>query len=127
MQNFQFELFLEQNNAMFNHCPTPDCKFVFEWDGDKENQQFKCKFCDKTYCIMCRVDWHEGLNCKEYRELNGYPPEDRAFYKYIKGTQFKQCPKCQFWVEKSSGCDHMTCRCKYEFCYKCGGKYRACA
>lgn len=24
------------------------------------------------------------------------------------------------------GCDHMTCRCKYEFCYKCGGKYREC-
>lgn len=20
----------------------------------------------------------------------------------------------------------MTCRCKYEFCYKCGGKYREC-
>ena len=20
----------------------------------------------------------------------------------------------------------MTCRCKYEFCYKCGGKYRSC-
>ena len=24
------------------------------------------------------------------------------------------------------GCDHMVCRCKYEFCYKCGGKYPDC-
>ncbi|CAI2367338.1 unnamed protein product [Moneuplotes crassus] len=123
---FQLELFLEQNNEMFNHCPTPDCEFVFEWDGDKENQQFKCSICHKNYCIMCRVEWHDGLNCQEYRELNGYPPEDRAFYKFIKGAQFKQCPQCKYWVEKSSGCDHMTCRCRYEFCYRCGGKYQAC-
>ena len=35
---FQFELFIEQNNKMFSNCPTPDCGFVFEWDGDRENQ-----------------------------------------------------------------------------------------
>jgi ariadne-1 len=112
---FQFELCIEQNNEMFNHCPTADCPFVFAWDGDKENQRFQCGICNKTYCIMCRVDWHEDMNCQEYRELNGYPPEDRLFIKFIKGTQFKQCPKCKFWVEKSSGCDHMTCRCRFEF------------
>jgi hypothetical protein len=26
-------------------------------------------------------------------------------------------------VEKTSGCDHMTCRCGYQFCYICGGKW----
>ena len=103
LQKFQFELFIEQNNMMFNHCPTADCKFIFEWNGDKENQMFKCELCKKTYCILCRVEWHEGLSCKEYRELNGYPPEDSAFFKFIKGTNFKQCPFCQFWVEKSQG------------------------
>ena len=126
LQKFQLELFLEQNNKIFNHCPTPDWKFVFEWNGNKENQKFKCSICDKTYCIMCRIEWHEGLSCKEYRELNGYPVEDRLFMKFIKGTSFKQCPNWKFWVEKSRGCDHMTCRCKYEFCYVCGGKYRHC-
>lgn len=35
------------------------------------------------------------------------------------------------WSMKSviidfKGCDHMTCRCKYEFCYKCGGIYGKC-
>lgn len=44
----------------------------------------------------------------------------------MKGQKYKQCPNCKFWVSKNEGCDHMTCRCKYEFCYKCGGKYKAC-
>jgi hypothetical protein len=127
MVEFQFKLFVEQNNDMFNQCPTADCPFIFQWDGDKENQRFDCKICNKQYCIMCRVEWHEGMTCSEYRELNGYPPEDRLFYKFIKGTPFKQCPKCKFWVEKSEGCDHMTCRCKFQFCYICGGTYQACA
>lgn len=51
---------------------------------------------------------------------------DEAFEKFVKGKKFKQCPKCMFWVEKNQGCDHMTCRCHYEFCYKCGGVYGKC-
>jgi len=46
--------------------------------------------------------------------------------KFVKGKKFKQCPKCKYWVERATGCDHITCRCRYEFCYKCGGKYREC-
>ena len=33
---------------------------------------------------------------------------------------------CHFWVERQSGCSHMTCRCGYEFCYKCGDAYDEC-
>jgi len=52
--------------------------------------------------------------------------EDRNFLVCVKGAKYKQCPSCKFWVEKNDGCDHMTCRCKYEFCYVCGGKYNRC-
>lgn len=45
---------------------------------------------------------------------------------FAKGAKFKQCPNCKFWVEKNQGCDHMTCRCKYQFCYVCGGQYGKC-
>ena len=30
----------------------------------------------------------------------------------------------QVWIEKTSGCNHMTCsRCNTEFCYVCGDRY----
>ncbi|KAJ3340172.1 E3 ubiquitin-protein ligase rnf14 [Gonapodya sp. JEL0774] len=33
----------------------------------------------------------------------------------------KDCPECGLHVEKSEGCNHMTCsRCKTHFCYLCG-------
>ena len=34
------------------------------------------------------------------------------------------CPKCFVRIEKSAGCNHMTCRqCSYEWCWVCGSKF----
>ncbi|KAF8609438.1 hypothetical protein BDV93DRAFT_602107 [Ceratobasidium sp. AG-I] len=36
-----------------------------------------------------------------------------------------ECPGCQTHVEKSQGCNHMTCaRCNVHFCFRCGTKLR---
>ncbi|CAE6457200.1 unnamed protein product [Rhizoctonia solani] len=36
------------------------------------------------------------------------------------------CPRCETRVEKSEGCNHMTCaRCAVHFCFRCGTKLRA--
>ncbi|CAG8486023.1 10391_t:CDS:2 [Ambispora gerdemannii] len=37
----------------------------------------------------------------------------------------KKCPKCNANIEKNEGCDHMTCRCGYEFCWLCLADYNA--
>ena len=34
-----------------------------------------------------------------------------------------KCPSCSQLVERSYGCDHMSCVCGAEFCYRCGGTY----
>lgn len=36
----------------------------------------------------------------------------------------KSCPKCNAKVHKFEGCNHMTCRCKIQFCYICGQEYQ---
>jgi ariadne-1 len=38
----------------------------------------------------------------------------------------KHCPKCRRPIEKSSGCNHMTCSspCHHEFCWLCLGDWR---
>lgn len=48
------------------------------------------------------------------------------FLAYVKGKKYKECPHCSFWVERIAGCDHMHCRCRRDFCYKCGGVYGNC-
>ncbi|KAJ7225754.1 hypothetical protein GGX14DRAFT_640733 [Mycena pura] len=38
-------------------------------------------------------------------------------------TSTKTCPGCSLHIEKSLGCNHMTCsRCNVHFCYRCGLK-----
>ena len=46
--------------------------------------------------------------------------------KLAENSKFKQCAQCKFYIEKNHGCNHMTCRCGYEFCYLCGEKYGTC-
>ena len=66
------------------------------------------------------------MTCKEYKISHSNTEDDQKFLDFVKGKKFKQCPRCKFWVEKNDGCDHMTCKCKFEFCYKCGGVYMKC-
>lgn len=97
--------------------------FFFE----KEDEvRFECLECHKEYCLNCRVEWHKDMSCKEYKISSTTSEDDEKFISFVKGKKFKQCPKCKFWVEKNEGCDHMTCKCKFEFCYKCGGVYMKC-
>lgn len=39
---------------------------------------------------------------------------------------FTSCPGCKVFIEKTGGCDHITCsQCSYEFCYGCSADYKA--
>jgi len=38
-------------------------------------------------------------------------------------TSTQACPHCFALVQKSTGCNHITCSCKGEFCYICGVAY----
>jgi len=48
--------------------------------------------------------------------------EDEANKKWLQESTMA-CPNCQVSVEKSHGCNHMTCaKCGTHFCYRCGAK-----
>ena len=49
---------------------------------------------------------------------------EKEYENFVKNSNYKYCPKCKVKVEKSEGCNHMTCViCKYEFCWICLKKY----
>ena len=84
-----------------------------------------CSECSFQWCYNCHSPWHEGLSCNSYRE------GDKQFMKWTKGRvagytpNCQKCPKCKVFIERSSGCDSMTCnRCNSNFCYKCGNHFR---
>lgn len=70
-----------------------------------------CNECGKRFCSQCLLEPHEG-KCDD-EEIN--------FFK--NNLHYRQCQKCKVIIEKNQGCNHMTCRCGYQFCYVCGDRW----
>jgi hypothetical protein len=115
--NFSLNKYFEEFKEDLSWCPTPGCPFGFELD--KICNKFSCPNCLKVYCLECKSAYHEKKTCEENindNKLNS----DKKFYEFANTLRIKECPKCKRWIERASGCNHMTCVCKYEFCYICG-------
>jgi len=97
---------VERNPEIYSCCPTPNCDFMFEFDKT-DGTDFKCPSCKKKYCLVCRVPFHEKMTCKEYQITNTETEDDIKFKNFVKGAKYKMCPKCNFWVSKTDGCDYM--------------------
>ena len=79
--------------------------------------------CGLRWCLACRAPWHEGLSCSAFKRGSA------LFLAWANATtkggsvNAHACPKCGAFIQRSAGCDRMTCaRCKTPFCYQCGQK-----
>ncbi|CAL4950717.1 unnamed protein product [Urochloa decumbens] len=85
----------------------------------------KCVKCRGSFCLSCKVPWHDRMSCHDYKRQ--YPharPEDARFENLAKEQLWRQCVKCRHMTELAEGCYHMTCMCGYEFCYTCGKEWK---
>lgn len=107
----------------YSYCPFKDCSALLLNDGDDDNvTQSECPSCRRLFCAKCEVVWHAGLTCEEVKRLGAKDreAEDFRLIETAKSNKWMKCPQCKFYVEKTQGCIHITCRCRYEFCYRCG-------
>ena len=105
-----------QNETIF--CPNSECSSVFLGTG---TSKIECHDCQTTVCFTCKTS-HQG-SCNESLLKN-----DSLFREMTVKGHTKKCPKCNYYIEKSVGCNHMTCRmCQHEFCWKCNSEdYKWC-
>ena len=96
IQNFYKSL----KNPSIRMCPRENCEGILDLGTGEE--EIKCDTCKKWFCSKCLFPVHYG-ECKQ-NEINFY----RNLY-------FKQCPRCKMVIEKTVGCDQMTCRCGKTF------------
>ena len=79
----------------------------------------KCGRCRTKVCGTCNGKWHARREC----------PKDEAtqrFAEIAKKEGWQRCFNCSATVELKEGCNHMTCRCRAEFCMVCGLKWKTC-
>ncbi|KAM5583970.1 E3 ubiquitin-protein ligase RSL1-like [Rosa sericea] len=117
------------------YCPYPKCsalmskKEVFEYTKTSyvsaESAARKCMKCHYYFCFDCMVPWHYKMSCEEYKQSHPFPlKEDQLLNSLATTKQWRNCKKCNHMVELAEGCNHITCRCGYEFCYTCGAEWK---
>ncbi|XP_054838955.1 E3 ubiquitin-protein ligase RNF217 isoform X1 [Eublepharis macularius] len=129
----KYKYFLELGRIGSSTKPCPQCKHftTFRKRGHiptptkMENKyKIQCPSCQFVWCFKCHSPWHEGVNCKEYKK------GDKLLRHWASEIEHGQrnaqkCPKCKIHIQRTEGCDHMTCsQCNTNFCYRCGERYR---
>ena len=72
---------------------------------------FVCASCHAKHCVVHEKPWHEGETCLEYNNRTGKNGIDEEMSVRTIAKTTKTCPGagCGAHIEKSRGCDHMTC------------------
>lgn len=73
--------------------------------------------CGAPLCSKCATLDHPGLTCLDNQSMQR--KGDNVVIELANDQGWKQCPNCSNVIDLVSGCNHMTCRCGYGFCYLC--------
>ncbi|KAG9493405.1 hypothetical protein GDO78_001359, partial [Eleutherodactylus coqui] len=129
----KYKYFLELSRTDSSTKPCPQCKHFTTFKrkihiptpGKAENKfKIQCPSCQFVWCFKCHSPWHEGVNCREYKK------GDKLLRHWANEIEYGQrnaqkCPRCKVHIQRTEGCDHMTCsQCNTNFCYRCGERYR---
>ncbi|KAF7072589.1 hypothetical protein CFC21_077695 [Triticum aestivum] len=100
------------------YCPNRRCGVILETSGQAEPAMAPCPACKHLLCATCGMEWSPDGAAGEHDCAKG--PDAALVRRLAQERQWKQCPSCRMIVERSFGCNRMTCRCGFVFCYQCG-------
>ncbi|KAH6625336.1 hypothetical protein C7974DRAFT_434463 [Boeremia exigua] len=126
------------NDPDFRYCQAEGCSSGQVHDTGTEGYIFRCAECNHRMCTICEVPFHTDETCTQYKERLETEVAEREEELRVKREHeaassaevnkiSKECPGCGANIQKTSGCDHMTCYrspCRFEFCYICLAPYR---
>ena len=142
----RLQSYLEQHSADLSQCQSAMCGAVGLYslaDGgsptvsssppaapdalktSKLSDYRRCAICHFEKCAeVCVFPSHSPAPCRAIE----WWVADEGFYdssgnadpsQLMLMMTSKPCPKCQRRIQKASGCKHMTCVCKHEWCWVC--------
>jgi E3 ubiquitin-protein ligase RNF144 len=101
-------------SEMVFYCPFKDCSAMLVNDEEEGEviRASECPFCHRLFCAQCSVPWHPGVECEEFQSLNESERgrDDLVLRELAHEKKWKRCPNCKYFVDRTEGCLHMTCR-----------------
>jgi hypothetical protein len=133
--------FVAAHSTTMRWCPGPECGRV----AVRSRPQLfdtniglltHCDHCRTSFCFDCGNPPHVGRPCLgSEATINGMsrPPAaataaatvdmvmQQRFVHEIESNRMnvRNCPHCGIHIEKTGGCNHMTCKCGHHFCWLC--------
>lgn len=101
-------------NPNLVECPTCD-ELV---SGNPGRPNMACTACKAEFCFHHALA-HPGKKCP----VEKVSLAARVGNAWWRMRHTRTCPSCKNSIEKNGGCNHMTCRCGFEICWKCGDPY----
>ncbi|KAF2176024.1 hypothetical protein K469DRAFT_682817 [Zopfia rhizophila CBS 207.26] len=114
-----FEGYIQRHPEAFHYCPTPDCGYVYRCTtaSGSKSPAYTCPNCFEPICTSCHAR-HGDYTCAEYKDIASGGFE--ALERLKRELNIKDCPKCTTPMEKTEGCNHMTCGgCRTHICWVC--------
>jgi hypothetical protein len=118
----------------FAWCSSPGCNSGQIHDDD--TMPMICKVCSFEQCAKHTCAWSHpaaktdpdsgdtdtiSMTCEAFEQeiVLKIRSADNIAAQQLMDTTTKKCPGCEARIEKDEGCDHMSCRCGFQFCWEC--------
>jgi len=128
MSQASFRFYHLSHRQLIVDCPG-NCDQVMSLAPDQP-KRFACDTCNGVFCRQCRIPYHVGLTCEQWKEKERVRESEQKIMSERKTKEeaasgealssMKRCPSCTVPVFKISGCNAMRCGlCKVPWCYLC--------
>lgn len=108
---------IRSHPKQFQYCSTPDCNRFYRISHEREPITFNCDHCLASICTACHQSAHDSETCAEAKASRDGTDE---FAAWKRNNDVRDCPTCGTPIQKSEGCNHMTCRsCQAHICWHC--------
>lgn len=96
----------------FTMCLGPGCDSGQIHGGGYENPIMTCTSCGFRSCTVHHLPWHTGMTCAEFdaQPSDAERAEQEAASQKLLFETAQLCSGCKRHIQKTSGCDHMTCK-----------------
>lgn len=109
-----FSSYIQRHPQLFRYCPKPNCNTIYRVTSTMHFNT--CTECCTVVCTSCQQP-HEHKTCAEFEDESSGRYE--ATVKLMQKIGIKSCPKCKTSIEKTDGCNHISCRCGAHLCWVC--------